>query len=391
MKIAVNILLSIAFTTLFFTQKLKAQSFNPFYGGIVSNSSFDSIQKNVLDFVGFGVKEVGTAANANALNWLINKYQSYGYTDIKIDTFSYASQFAYNLIVTKVGSVYPNRFVIVDGHYDTKNGPGANDNGSGTSIILETARLLKNVNTEFSIKFIHFSAEEVGLIGSSHYVNNIVLPQNLDLKIVLNIDQVGGVNGLTNNTIVCERDENNNPSTNNIASANYTDTLVTCMELYSNLSTEISYAYSSDYMPFQGIGKIITGLYEKNQSPYSHTANDIVANMDMNYVYEVGKGSIGATLYYAVANNNGTSVNNLENSPILIYPNPAHEYLTVDLKDNFNSSLNLKIVNILGEIVYETTLNTSKVSINLRNIVSGIYNVVIENDNTRFTNRVVIK
>ncbi|MBI2279991.1 MAG: M28 family peptidase, partial [Bacteroidetes bacterium] len=220
------------FFTLSSVQQTKAQSYNNFYGNIVNNTSFDSLQNNILDFTTFGVKEVGTVANANALNWLINKYTSFGYTDIEIDTFTYSSDFAYNLIVTKTGTLYPNRFVIIDGHYDTKNGPGANDNGSGISIILETARLLKGIDTEFSVKFINFSAEEVGLVGSSHYVSNVVVPQNLDIKILLNIDEVGGVNGDVNNTIICERDENNIPSTNNVTSANYTDTLARCMQLY---------------------------------------------------------------------------------------------------------------------------------------------------------------
>lgn len=374
-----------------FKQKASAQSFNSFYGNIVANCEFDSIQKNVLDFVNFGVKEVGTSANANALNWLINKYQSFGYTDIKIDTFSYASIFAYNLIVTKTGTTYPNKFVIVDGHYDTKNGPGANDNGSGTSIILETARLLKNVNTEFSIKFIHFSAEEVGLIGSSHYVNSIVIPQNMDIKILLNIDEVGGVNGMTNNTIICERDENNNPSTNNIASANYTDTLAQCMQLYSNLNTEISYAYASDYMPFQGAGKIITGLYEKNQSPYPHTPNDIVANMDMNYVFEVAKGTIGASLYFAVVSDTSTSIKTFENTQISIFPNPATDYLTIDFKDFSAQFYDVKMINVLGEVVFIERLLNSRNSINTSKIPSGIYSLIIDSKSERFSTKVVIK
>jgi len=372
-------------------QKTSAQSFNSFYGNIVVNCEFDSVQKNVLDIVSYGVKEVGTPANANALNWLINKYQSYGYTNIEIDTFTCSSLFAYNLIVTKTGTTYPNRFVIVDGHYDTKNGPGANDNGSGTSIILETARLLKNVNTEFSIKFIHFSAEEVGLIGSSHYVNSIVIPQNMDIKILLNIDEVGGVNGMTNNTIVCERDENNNPSTNNIASANYTDTLAQCMQLYSNLNTEISYAYSSDYMPFQGAGKVITGLYEKNQSPYPHTPNDVVANMDMNYVFEVAKGTIGATLYFAVAYDNATSVNTLENTMVSIFPNPATDYLTIDFKKNTDSFYDVKLINILGELIFSDRWINSKNSINTSKFPSGIYSLIIDSKSERFSTKVVIK
>jgi aminopeptidase YwaD len=51
--------------------------------------------------------------------------------------------------------------VIICGHYDTIT-VRVSDNGSGTSIILEAARILKDVPTEYSIKFIHFSGEEQG-------------------------------------------------------------------------------------------------------------------------------------------------------------------------------------------------------------------------------------
>jgi hypothetical protein len=381
----------LAFLALNFSQNSIAQSYNNFYGGIVSNCSIDTLQTNLLEFESFGVKEVGTTANANALNWLINKYTSFGYTDIEIDTFTYSSNFAYNLIVTKIGTRYPNTFVIIDGHYDTKNGLGANDNGSGISIILETARLLKDIDTEFSVKFINFSAEEVGLVGSFHYVNNVVVPQNLDIKILLNIDEVGGVNGEINNTIVCERDENNNPSTNNVASANYTDTLARCMQLYSNLFTTISYAYSSDYMPFQSAGKIITGLFEENQSPYTHTVNDVFANLDMNYVFEVAKGTVGASLYYAVAYDSTISINEFNQKDFELYPNPATDFITIKFNPEKNSKGNLKIVNLLGEVVYENNINEPTTIISLNHFTSGIYHLIVESDKFIQTQKFMVR
>ena len=391
MKLIAKGCILLVFFTLSSVQQTKAQSYNNFYGGIVNNTSFDSLQNNILDFASFGVKEVGTAANANALNWLINKYTAFGYTDIEIDTFTYSGDFAYNLIVTKTGTLYPNRYVIIDGHYDTKNGQGANDNGSGISIILETARLLKDIDTEFSVKFINFSAEEVGLVGSSHYVSNVVVPQNLDIKILLNIDEVGGVNGDVNNTIVCERDENNIPSTNNVTSANYTDTLARCMQLYSNLFTTISYAYSSDYMPFQSAGEIITGLFEENQSPYPHTVSDVFSNLDMNYVFEVAKGTVGASLYYAVALDSANSINELNQNNFVLYPNPASGFITIAFDQEKNVNGNLKIVNLLGKVVYENNINEATIILDINPFASGIYYLIIESDGLNQTQKFMVR
>src|SRR5690606_30845872 len=173
----------------------------------VENVSASNILDDLETFVDFGVKEPGTGAIEDAKDWILNRYQSLGYTNIETQDFNVFGETTSNIIITKTGSVYPNTFLIIDGHYDTVNGERANDNGSGTALILELARLLKDVDTEYSIKFIHFSGEEAGLIGSEYYVNQTVNPENLDIKLVLNIDQVGGVVGMNNNKITCDRDE----------------------------------------------------------------------------------------------------------------------------------------------------------------------------------------
>ena len=76
--------------------------------------------------------------------------------------------------------------------------------------ILEMARVMQNVPTDYSVKFINFTGEEEGLNGSQHFVDAVVNATNpkMDIKLVFNIDEVGGVAGLTNNTITCERDTN---------------------------------------------------------------------------------------------------------------------------------------------------------------------------------------
>ena len=127
---------------------------------------------------------------------------------------------------------------------------------------------------------------------------------------------------MINNTITCERDESS-PSSNNAASYAFTDTLVNLTQLYSNLQTQINYAYGSDYVPFQEAGKVITGLYETNESSFVHSPNDILSRMSPVYVTQVARASTGAALYFS-----GTyqlnALNNLqEKVTARIYPNPA--------------------------------------------------------------------
>ncbi len=366
-----------------------AQVFNPYYNSVVENVSVSNILDDLETFVDFGVKEPGTGAIEDAKEWILNRYQSLGYTNIETQDFNVFGETTSNIIITKTGSVYPNTFLIIDGHYDTVNGEGANDNGSGTALILELARLLKDVDTEYSIKFIHFSGEEAGLIGSEYYVNQTVNPENLDIKLVLNIDQVGGVAGMNNNTITCERDESS-PNSNNTASAQATQEMANCFGLYSNLQTTISFAYGSDYVPFENNGEVITGLYETNESPYTHSPDDVIENMDPQYVFEVTKGALGSALHFAVARETlGISENSLASS-IVLYPNPSQGMLEVHFNTPLSEPLEMSVFDVLGKMVYSTTLTLNTNSIDVSFLENGPYIAVFQNEKTTHTQQFLV-
>ncbi|PHS09513.1 MAG: leucyl aminopeptidase [Kordia sp.] len=369
-----------------------AQTHNAYYQGIVDNCTLLSVTTNLNEFVNHGVKSVGSSEIDNAKNWLKAKYLSYGYTDIVEDTFTTGGSSTTNIVVTKVGLVYPNTYVIIDGHYDTINGVGANDNGSGTTLILEIAKQLANVPTEYSIKFINFSAEEIGLKGSQHYVNNVVNATNpkLDIRLVLNIDQIGGRSDMINDTIVCERDTDNQNG-NDVASNLITDELIVCIGLYSSLSTEKSYAYSSDYIPFENNGEIITGLYEKNETLHSHSSTDVIANMDVNYLYEITKGATGAVLHFAVANQ-ALSVEENILEEVKFFPNPAQYFINISSGNLGLKNSNIKLINLTGKIAYsKEVLNDVKdCRIPLVNVKSGVYLLeLIINDNKKIEKIIV--
>jgi hypothetical protein len=368
-----------------------AQNFNSFYSNIIQNTSQSNILNDLTTFESFGVKNVGSTRLTDAENWITSRYQSLGYTDIQLQPFTYSAGTSNNIIVTKTGTLYPNTYLIIDAHYDTINGTGTNDNGSGTVLIMEMARLLKDIDTEYSIKFIHFSGEEDGLIGSNYYVNNTVIPQNMDIKLVFNIDEVGGLAGTNNDTIVCERDLSS-PSSNNAASNVFTNSLATLIELYSNLNTEISYAYASDYIPFENNGEIITGLYEKNETPYAHTANDLLVNMDVPYLYQVTKGSIGAALEFSGAYETLSleEESNLENL-IKITPNPSDNFLNISFSKPLEHATDFKLIDMQGKQVFERSLTSQAQTITIDNLASATYLAVFKLNNRRYIKHIIIK
>jgi hypothetical protein len=268
---------------------------------IVGRVSADSILASLRQFESLGVKSPGTQAIVETSEWLQGKYRSYGYSDITLHGFDYQTHRLQNIVVTKTGSTQPDRFLIIDGHYDTIGGPGVNDNGSGVAIILEVARVLADVDCDVSIRFINFSAEEEGLIGSAAYVEDIVVPQAMDILLVLNIDEVGGTADTFDFTITCERDEGSLVQ-NNAASAAYTDTLAALTRSYSSLETQIAHAYGSDYLPFEREGYVITGFYETLESTHIHSPNDVLANMNPGYVTQIARATVAAALHFAGAN-----------------------------------------------------------------------------------------
>jgi len=83
----------------------------------------------------------------------------------------------YNVIAEIKGTEKPDEVVIVSGHYDSWDGPGSQgalDNGTGSSVTLEAARLLNLVGAKpkRTIRFILWSGEEQGLFGSRGYVKD---------------------------------------------------------------------------------------------------------------------------------------------------------------------------------------------------------------------------
>lgn len=396
-KIAVFLFTSLAL------QNIGAQNFIQAYKTRADMVSQTNITNNLTDFENLGVKTTGSTVNANTLNWLKDKYISYGYTTSQIeeDPFTYTtlsgnSISSKNLVITKTGTLYPDKYVIICGHFDTITGPGVSDNGSGTSILLEAARILKDVPTEYSIKFIHFSGEEQGLKGSYHYANNIAYQgdvRNLDIKLVFNIDQVGGLIGNTNNTIKCEKDMGGNTSANNAASSTVTQELATCTGLYSPLQTAISNTYGSDYMPFEAKGYTITGFYEHIKSDNEHTVNDTFANIDPVYVFNVGKAAVGALQHFAVAatTNNllGTAEtaarNSLENSKI--YPNPGKDIINIELPDPIRN-FSFEITDLPGRSILKT-INETK--INVSGLENGAYLGVLKAGENTVVRKILIK
>ncbi len=103
-------------------------------------------------------------------------------------------------VVVETGRGRADNVVMMGAHLDSvQDGPGINDNGTGSATLLETAVQLKKQTKKLNnkVRFAWWGAEELGLLGSTHYVNEIVenSPGALDdIAVYLNYDMVGSPN-----------------------------------------------------------------------------------------------------------------------------------------------------------------------------------------------------
>lgn len=136
--------------------------------------------------------------------------------------------------------------VIVSSHYDSVAGaPGANDNASGTGLVLELARAFQNVETDKEIRFIAFGSEEMGLIGSEHYVDNLSTQERDRILGVFNADMVATNYDKAKNLYAMTPDG----STNLVTDA----TLNAAKQLNNDLVLQGKFG-SSDHVPFAYAG-----------------------------------------------------------------------------------------------------------------------------------------
>lgn len=394
MKLPLFLVVFLSFTAITFSQE-----FIQSYANVVNQCTQANITENLTQFQALGVKRRGTPALQNTLNWIKSEYISYGYTisQMEEDSYTYqgSSAVCKNLILTKIGTVYPNTFVIVCGHYDTIAGTGTNDNGSGTAVILEIARLLQNIPTEYSIKFINFSGEEDGLRGSQHFVNTIVngTSPKMDIRLVFNIDEVGGVAGEINDTITCDVDESS-PTSNNAASAEVTAELAICVGLYSPLNTYTNFAEATDYIPFENNGEIITGFYETNISSRPHTASDNLDNMDPVYNFNVAKAAIGATMHFAVASTSTLSATEYNSDfQVSFYPNPVRNLLTINKGVLTDEAYTFSVIDSNGKTVLKQNFTSTSLvqTVDVSTLIRGIYLAVLRTETHQITKKIIIQ
>ena len=213
---------------------------------------------------------------------IASHFQSYGLT-VTLEPFTYSSATYHNVVGTKLGTVYPDQEYVVGAHYDSVGNPGADDDASGVALVLECARILSQYDSDYTIRFVAFSREEQGLIGSYAYVADHA---GDDILAMVQADMVAYDTG-TNHAYVYGHDDPALPLKNALrqAIADYS-----YYQGASLTSADQGWISASDHAPFDAAGYQACLLIESLvwSNPYYHTQQDSVDNPNnIKYDYAV--------------------------------------------------------------------------------------------------------
>jgi hypothetical protein len=197
---------------------------DPQIAAALQQISAQRIQANIEKLVSFGTRLTISAQDPASIaagrgvgaarEWIKSEFERYskdcgGCLEVKTDSFTQepteripkATEITNVYAVLKgTDAANAKRMVLVTGHYDSRNSdtldgngdaPGANDDGSGTAVSLECARVLSKMKFPATIIFLTVAGEEQGLNGSSHFAK-MAKSEGWDLQAVLNNDIVGG-------------------------------------------------------------------------------------------------------------------------------------------------------------------------------------------------------
>lgn len=273
---------------------------------LVGQVSLSGIKDIIQHLTGYSTRFTFSDKIAPAREWIYRQFVTMGYNDVAYQDFVLCDSIQKNVICSKAGQ--SNRSLILCAHYDstarstvgwdwqTCPAPGANDNASGVSAMLEIARILRNVDLDFDVRFIAFAGEEQNLSGSRVYAE-YALDNAMDIPLVINLDEIGYPDAEWN--IVIGEDQGNHTPTKNAASHEFAQVMAQAAADYTGLTTKYTDIWASDHLPFNSAGYAVIGICQAGRYPHSHEVTDTWDNVDIDYVGEVTRMVLAAILHVA--------------------------------------------------------------------------------------------
>ena len=341
--------------------------YNQTVADIVDLVDSDSILAKVQRMQDFQTRLSTHDSCMAAANWIFSKFDSIGCDSIFFQ--NHTSGHAPNVIAVKHGTVYPDSiYAVICGHFDSyafyspNFAPGADDNASGTSAVLEAARVMSNYDFEYSIRYIAFSGEELGLYGSEYYSALARIAGDSILG-VINGDMLAYADFQPESLEVIAKPTN--PPCEPFA-----DFFIAAADTYTTLLTNkylSSTMIYSDHSPFWDQGYLALCNIEDwtnygTNNPFVHTPGDSIGAgfNDLAFCTEATKAEIAALTLLAVPTGTGIEELTKDNygiTEITIRPTIGNAMFTISL--NTQSVTNMTIHDVTGRAVRHINIQPS--------------------------------
>ncbi len=231
------------------------------------------------DLTAFGPRVTESAAIQASGNYIFNTFDAMG-LDVRFHDWSYQGRQGSNVEATLYGSdTTSDEIYIICSHYDSVPGsPGADDNGSGTAAVLAAAQVLSPYAFDHTIRFVTFSGEEQGLLGSYRYVGDAFAAGD-NIMAALNADMIGfALNQVDEGLIQVFL----NGSSSWLA--DYTTNINALYSTSIDLTIlQAGLTSGSDHWYFWQYGYDALFYHEYNFNDYYHSSQDRVTHINLTY------------------------------------------------------------------------------------------------------------
>ncbi|MDP2423182.1 MAG: M20/M25/M40 family metallo-hydrolase [Bacteroidales bacterium] len=370
----------------------------------------DSAQSYMQSLQDFGTRFCLAPNRREIATWLKNKFISFGYEDVVLDSFPYnrtwnnvyCQTWQYNVVCNYPGYLDPQKIYILGAHYDSyvkspSNpfllAPGADDNASGVAAALEVARIMKQYGyaPKFTIRFMAFAAEELGLHGAYHYANKAA-QQNMQIQCMINNDMISyDVGGPLTWKLKIQKYPNSQWVTN-------LATQIAQQHTTLEVTDSTQYIGNSDSYPFYLNGYAAIFLQENTFTPFYHTVNDLVSSTSKNYTAEMIKVSVGMLIHQNGIGLN-TGVIGIPDRQIASlhsnFPNPFKDQTTLHYTLSEDGWVSLRVYDAWYREVAvirggHAMAGTERIRFDRGNLLAGMYFCVLQTDKHRQAIKLII-
>ncbi|MGB1317375.1 MAG: M28 family peptidase, partial [Flavobacteriales bacterium] len=286
--------------------------------------------------------------NAVAADYIEQKFQDFGLTT-EVQDYSATGE---NVIAIQPGLIFPNKKVVICGHYDSmpSNGtasPAADDDGSGTAAVIEAARVLSQYNFAYTIVYAAWDEEEYGLVGSNYYATQAETNED-SLVAVINVDAVAWDGDGDKLARVHVRDIANSLTLGTVAA-----NMISTYNIDLQIETNSPGATYSDHASFWNHGFsaiLLIEDFDNDGNPHYHTTTDLVEHFDTTYFEQMSKWAFATTATMAVPLSGNVGVSDTKIGSFNIYPNPVTNRLSIT-SDSDVRTANFNLIDALGKEV----------------------------------------